>query len=187
MQIDLGFWIFFAIGIGCLGFLCLSLLFGGDHDHDHDLGHDVGHDHDHADGAGTGEPTVSIFSTKVLLTFGMGFGCVGSIAKFLDASTLAASLYGIGSGVLLGLVMLAALKLIYKQQASSNLNYATIVGQTAKVTVSIDEDSAGEIGTTIQGEYTHLVAHAVGGKKFARGINVKIIKVNGSEVVVDSL
>ena len=58
--------IFLAIMTAGLIILIGGFLFGHDHDADHgDHGHDGGHD---------SEPAVSIFSTKVIGTFIMGFG-----------------------------------------------------------------------------------------------------------------
>jgi hypothetical protein len=68
---------FVFIAIAAAGFILLlgGSVFGHDHDHDAHV------DHEH-DGEGADEPTVSIFSIKVLATFVMGFGAGGAIDFF---------------------------------------------------------------------------------------------------------
>src|ERR1051325_9361170 len=81
--------VFVAIAIASFILVGGSFLFGHDHDVGHDHG-DAGHDTD----TGGGEPTVSIFSTKVLGTLFMGFGAAGAIGSLYGMSHLAASLIG---------------------------------------------------------------------------------------------
>jgi hypothetical protein len=94
---------FVFIAIAAAGFILLlgGSVFGHDHDHDAHV------DHDH-DGEGADEPTVSIFSIKVLATFVMGFGAGGAIAAYYNAGPLAATGVGFGTGVILALLMYAA-------------------------------------------------------------------------------
>jgi hypothetical protein len=68
-----------------------GFLFG--HDHDHDFSHDFDHDVDHGGGPDTGG-VISIFSTRVVFTFIMGFGAAGAIANSYGANHLIASLIG---------------------------------------------------------------------------------------------
>jgi len=106
--------VFVAIAIASFILVGGSFLFGHDHDVGQDHG-DAGHDTD----AGGGEPTISIFSTKVLGTLFMGFGAAGAIASLYGMSHLAASLIGLGCGAVLGGVMYLVLGVFYSQQASS--------------------------------------------------------------------
>src|SRR2546427_10386153 len=93
------------LAITFLGFVLLAggSLLGHDHDADHD--HDHGHETDQGN-----EPTVSIFSFKVIGAFIMGFGAAGAIAKYYDNGWLGASLSGLATGILLGLFMYGILR-----------------------------------------------------------------------------
>src|SRR5689334_7424425 len=102
-----------------LAFFGFVILVGGailGHDHDHDVHFD--HDHDH-DASHTGEPTVSIFSLKVIGSFIMAFGSGGAIAKWLGYEGIKPSLIGLVAGLSLGLFMYGLLRLLYKQQSDS--------------------------------------------------------------------
>src|SRR5438067_1058080 len=80
-----------------------------------------GHDHDGADhGIDHGDiATISIFSVKVIATFGMGFGAAGAVAAYYKQDNLVSSLIGIVFGFLLAGTMYLFLNLIARQQASS--------------------------------------------------------------------
>src|SRR6266576_1290218 len=118
--------IFISIAIAAFIIAVGSFLFGHDHDFDHDHDHDAGHG-DH--GGVSGEATISIFSTKVIATLLMGFGAAGAIAVHYGASTLVASLVGLGCGVALGGVMYFILELIYRQQCDSLVPTSAAVGR----------------------------------------------------------
>src|ERR1043166_4785449 len=132
--------IFVSIAIAAFIIVGGSFLFGHDHDVDHDHG-DLGHDVD----GGSAEPTISIFSTKVIATLLMGFGAAGAIAMHYGANSVIASLVGVGSGVLLGGLMYFVLELFYRQQCDSLVPTSAAVGRTGIVTVSIGEGTPGEV------------------------------------------
>src|SRR4051794_32945314 len=73
--------------------LCISLVFGGDHDHDHDAGHD-GDSHDGAD-------NMSVLSLKVLWMFTVGFGAGGFFGARAGLNVLNSSLCGLVAGALM--------------------------------------------------------------------------------------
>jgi len=170
--------IFITIAISAFILVAGSFLFG----HDHDMGHDGGHD-----GGDTGgdEPTISIFSMKVLATLLMGFGAAGAIAKQYHADYLVASLIGLGFGGLLGGLMYAILNIFYKQQASSLVPTCSAVGRSGTVTVSIGANSLGEVGLDLEGQYATCVARSKDGSAIAKGSSVRVVKTLGSQLVVE--
>src|SRR3990167_7102582 len=115
----LAFWTFLAIGFVCGGFLIATMVLGelselfedvfsGDHDisADHDIDHDVGHDND-GDAGHDGLADMhapSMFSFRIILAFFAGFGIAGAIAIHFDQSILMSSLYGIGTGFVMGIL-----------------------------------------------------------------------------------
>lgn len=169
--------IFIAIAIGSFILIGSSFIFGHDTDdvdHDGDVDHDV-------------EPTISFFSVKVIGTMTMGFGAAGAIAHQYGADFLVASLWGLGSGCALAVLMYAVLRMVYAQQSSSLVETITAKGRTATVTTSIGENGVGEIGVTVGGQYMTYLAKSVGGKAIARGRTVTVVEVQGGELLVDDI
>lgn len=169
--------IFTAIALAAFILVAGSFLFG----HDHDMGHDAGHDGD----AGGDEPTVSIFSTKVLATLLMGFGAAGAIAKHYKMDYLPASLIGLAFGILLGGVMYGILSVFTKQQASSLVATSSAIGCSGTVTVSIGANSLGEVGLDVQGLYATYLARSKDGSPIVKGLTVRVVKTVGSQLVVE--
>src|SRR5437867_3357295 len=125
--------IFVSLAVAAFIIVGGSFLFG----HDHDVGHD--HDASHDVDSGSAEPTISIFSTKVMATLVMGFGAAGAIAVHYGANYITASLIGVLSGAALGGLMYLVLELFYQQQCSSLVPTSAAVGTTGSVTVTIGE------------------------------------------------
>jgi len=175
--------IFIAIALGSFIIIAGSFLFGHDHDADHhgDLGHTEG---GHEIG-GDSEPTIGFFSVKVLATLIMGFGAAGAIAREYGADYLVASLWGLGSGVLLSLIMYFVLDIVYKQQSSSLIETRSAIGQTGTVTVSIDPQAIGEVGIEVSGRYMTYLAKAASARGIPKGATVRVVNVVGSELIVE--
>jgi membrane-bound ClpP family serine protease len=167
------------IGITVAGFVLLvgGSLFGHDHDADH--GHDGHVDHDAA-----GEPTVSLFSVRVIGTFVMGFGAGGAIGAHYGLSDIPASLVGLGTGALMGLAMYGILHLIYGQQSTSLVATANAVGRMGTVTVPIAAGGTGQVELTLQGQHRAYIARSAAGEAIAKGSNVTVVRTAGSQVVV---
>jgi hypothetical protein len=166
--------VFIAISIAAFILVAGSFLFG----HDHDAGHD-------GDVGGDSEPTISIFSTKVLATLLMGFGAAGAIATDYGISYLMSSLIGLGCGVLLGGVMYLIMGFFYSQQSTSLVPTDAAVGCSGRVTVSIVKGGQGEVGLQLNGQYTTLLASANDGGAIEKGQPVTVVKTMGSQVVVE--
>jgi membrane protein implicated in regulation of membrane protease activity len=172
--------IFMSIALAAFILVAGSFLFGSDHDVDHDHG-DMGHD---AEG-GLGEPTISIFSTKVIATLFMGFGAAGAIARTYQLSYLASSMIGLLCGAVLGGLMYLVLAIFYRQQASSLVPTSSAVGCTGTVTVSIGENAMGEVGVHVQGQYATYLASSTDGSPIAKGQAVRVVRTLGSQLVVE--
>ena len=164
----------------------------GDHDHDHDS---FDHDHDHG-GDGHGHegdhdyghnmPTVSIFSTKVIATFIMGFGAAGFLAKYYRADNIVASLVGLGCGVLLSLIMFAVMRVLYAGQADSLIYTKDAVGKTALVTFAIDPGDIGKVEVNFGDiSKTYLARGNNSQDHFPKGTKVRVAEYHGSELVVE--
>lgn len=175
--------VFLSIALVGLLWLLMSLLFG----HDHEIEHEIDHDTEHGDHDAGGEaPTVSLFSSKVIATLIMGFGVVGGIASYQGESWVSASLWGLGSGFILALLMYGFMCLLYGQQASSIIPTAGAVGKQGEVTVTIGESATGEVGLTVNNSYVTYTARSADGKGILRGQIVVVNEVVGSTLIVRS-
>jgi len=167
--------IFVSIAVAAFLVMCGGLFFGHD---------DAAMDQADAD-AGEAEPTVSIFSTKVLAALFMGFGAAGAIATHYGADYIQASLIGLAAGLLLAGAMYLVMGLFYRQQASSLTPTSAAVGCSGTVTVTIGEGEAGEIGLTLEGQYRTFSATSADGKAVAKGQAVRVVRTLGSHLVVE--
>ena len=172
------------IGIALAGFILVAggFLFGHDHDLSHDVGGDVSHDvHPESEG------TISIFSTKVLGTFVMGFGAAGAIAQFYRLSYPQSSLIGLGSGIVLGAIMYVILLLFVREQSSSLIPAETVIGCIGVVTTSIDPNGVGEVGVSAEGEYRNYSARATGSQSIEKGRRVRVARMAGGVLLVEEI
>ena len=171
------------IGITLAGLILLvgGSLFG----HDHDAGGHDGHLGGGHDAGGGAEPTVSIFSLKVIGTFIMGFGAGGAIAVQYGAGPLAASFIGLVSGVLIGLFMYLVTRLIYGQQSTSIVATESAVGRVGTVTVSIAGDGIGEVDLNLHGQHRNFLARSASADAIPRGRQVTVVRTVGSQLIVE--
>ena len=174
--------VFVALAVAGLLLTVGSQLFGhdADHDHDHSFDHDAQHDFDH-----DSEPTISIFSTKVIGTFIMGFGASGAIARYYGLTMPGSSLAGLGGGMLMGAAMYGVFRMIYGQQVSSLIETSSVVGSVGTVQIAIDSGGIGRVLVSKDGQQQTYFARSANGKAIAKNRSVRIVSHVGSELVVE--
>jgi len=176
------------VSLALAGFLMVagSFLFGG-HDHDHDVDHGFDHDHDHDHGGGEegNEHSISIFSTKILFTFVMGFGAAGAIGMHFGLSTYWASLLGVGNGVGLAALMYLLMTFFVKQQATSVTTMASLEGLEGTVTSAIGAGETGEIGLHTVSGYQNFLARS--SMAIGKGRHVKVVRAVTSVLTVEEV
>jgi hypothetical protein len=158
-----------------LSMLLVGELFGGDHELSHDMA--VGHDVDHSGGP-------SIFSTRIIAAFITAFGVGGVVGRYYGLSHPLSSGIGVVFGVVMSSLVYQFAKILYSQQASSELHMTGLVGATAEVSVAIPKDGLGQIVVQSRGERTEHIARGAGGVAIARGADVTITSVGGDAVTV---
>jgi membrane protein implicated in regulation of membrane protease activity len=170
------------LAITFLGFVLLvgGSLLGHDHDADHDHDHDHGHEADQGN-----EPTVSIFSFKVIGAFIMGFGAAGAIADYYGSGWLASSLAGLATGILLGFFMYGILRVIYSQQSDSLVPTDQAIGKSGLVTIGIDRNSVGQVSVVVGGQDRSYLAREISGQAIPKGRLVIVRQTNGGELLVE--
>jgi membrane protein implicated in regulation of membrane protease activity len=164
---------FLAIaGVGFV-FMMISLVFGEIFDH-----FDVSLDHD-MDHGGPG-----FFSSRALGVFVTAFGGSGAIATQYGFRPLAASLIGFTSGVVFGGAVAAFARFLYGQQATSELKSYDLVGQSARVVVTIPAGGVGQIRCRLGEELIDKVARARDESSIPENTTVKVEEVLGEVVIV---
>jgi membrane protein implicated in regulation of membrane protease activity len=183
-----GMLIYAAIGaVGFLlliGMLVLGDLFGGDHDlgGDHDVGHGITVDHADADyGAGP-----SVFSVRMMAAFLTAFGVGGVVGRYYELSHPTASGIGVVCGVMMAGLVYQFAKLLYSQQASSEIRVSSLVGKTAEVSVAIPPGGVGQVSLTVAGERSEHIARSAAGDALPRGTEVVVTGLRGDSLVVAS-
>ena len=167
--------------IGAVGFLILLvMLFVGDVGGDHDIGgHDVSVDHADADHGGPG-----IFSVRIMAAFLTAFGVGGVVARYNGLSHPAASGVGVLAGIVMAGLVYQFARMLYAQQASSEVRMNTLIGKSAEVSVAIPASGIGQVVVIASGERSEHIARGAGGLAVARGTEVVVTGLRGDSVIV---
>ena len=170
------FSVFLVIAGAGLIFLLVSLFFGEVFEHfDTSLDHDLDH----------GGP--SFFSPRVMSVFVTAFGGVGAIATYYGLAPIPASLAGFASGLALSFIVLTFARFLYKQQASSDVRTADLVGQSARVVVAIPPGGVGQVRCRIGEELVDKIARSRDGSQVGENAAVRVEEVLGETVIVTRL
>jgi membrane protein implicated in regulation of membrane protease activity len=169
----------FFYGVGIIaGVLTLIMavfaLFGLDH-HDTDVG-DVG---DHMDGS-------SLFSTKPITGFFLGFGWSGGIALDSGLSLGMATLIAFGSGTVLMFALAWVIRSIYslRNDGTRQINDAIGAIGTVYVTLPASRVAGGQINVTVSGRLETLAALNAALRAIPSGEKVKVVGVIDTNTVL---
>jgi membrane protein implicated in regulation of membrane protease activity len=170
--------IYAAIGAFGLLFLLVMLfvgdLFGGDHEfHGGDGG---GGDH----GGGPG-----FLSARIMSSFLTAFGVGGMVARYYELSHPAAAGCGVVTGVVMSGVVYQFAKVLYSQQASSEVRMARLIGKAAEVTVGIPQGGMGQVTLEYGGERTTQIARSKDGSVIPPGTAVVVTALLGDSIIVE--
>jgi hypothetical protein len=163
------------LGIAGLGLLFLvgSFLFG-------ELLDDFGF-HGAGDGGIDGHGFVDTRSVAVFVTAFGGFGAIGVQSGL---GVVASSLFGLGSGVVLGGAVALFGRFLHGQQATSSVSGTQLVGRTALVTVAIPAGGVGQITCRVGEERVEKLARARDGVELKAGARVLIEEFAGDSIIV---
>ena len=167
------FSIFLAIASVGFAVLLVSALFGEMFEH-----FDVGGDHEFSHG-GPG-----FFSTRVISVFVTAFGGFGAIASYYGLGPLPASGVGFASGVVFASAIYAFASFLYSQQASSDVKSADLVGQAARVIVTIPAGGLGQVRCRVGEALVDKIARTRDGGQVLENTLVSIEEVLGETVIV---
>jgi len=167
--------------IAAFGFLVLLFMllagdfFGGDHDVSHDGA--IGHVEGDASGP-------SVFSVRIMSSFVTAFGVGGIVGRFYGLSHPAASGIGVLSGLGTATIVYQFARILYSQQASSELHMNSLIGRAAEVSIAIGDDSVGQVTLTVNGQRTEHLARSSDRRGIPRGAEVTITSLSGDSVIV---
>ena len=163
------------LAIAALGFIFLlvSLIVGDIFD---SFGFDSGLDGG-ADGHG-------FLDSRVLSVFITSFGGFGAIGIQMGLGIVASSLMGLAGGVVLGGLVSLFARFLYKQQSSSSVGTAQLIGRTAQVIVSIAPGSLGQVSCRIGEERVEKLARAKDNLEIKAGATVRVDEVAGDSLIV---
>jgi membrane protein implicated in regulation of membrane protease activity len=168
------------IAIAGFGLLTLfAMLFVGEIFGDHDFGHEVAAGHLDSDHGGP-----SIFSVRIMGAFLTAFGVGGVIGRYYRFSHPAASGIGVVTGVVMASIVYQFAKILYSQQASSEISMQGLVGGTAEVSVAIPAGGVGQVSVSSAGARSEHIARSIDGRSLSRGTVVVIKRVGGDSLVV---
>lgn len=163
------------LGIATIGFvfLLISLVVGDIFD---SFGFDTG-----LDGVADGH---AVLDSRVISVFVTAFGGSGAIGIQAGLGIVGASLLGLAGGVLMGGLVSVFARLLYKQQSSSSVTTAQLVGRTAQVTVSIATGSLGQVSCRVGEERVEKLARSMDGTEIKAGAMVLVERIAGDSLIV---
>lgn len=154
-------------------FLLLSLVVGDIFD---SFGFETG-----LDGGADGH---ALLDSRVISVFVTAFGGFGAIGIQMGLSIFASSLLGLAGGIVLGGVVSLFGRFLYKQQSSSSVTTAQLVGRPAQVIVSIAPGSMGQVSCRIGEERVEKLARARDNREIKAGVTVRVDEVTGDSLIV---
>jgi len=170
------------IFLAIMGAAIILALGGALFGHDHDVG---GHDHDFHDSGGDQEGTISIFSTKVVSVFIMGFGGGGAIAEYYGHGWVRSSLVGLGVGLAMAAIMYAVLSYLFGHQANSLVYSHELVGRQGVVTIPIEPGAVGEVNVSCGDRImTYLARTSSEGATLKKGSIIEVVSSAGNQLLV---
>ncbi len=165
--------VFLVIGAIGFVFLLVSLVVGDLFD---SFGFDTG-----VDGAVDGH---GLLDSRVISVFVTSFGGFGAIGIQMGLGIVASSLIGLAGGVVLGGLVSLFARFLYKQQSSSSIGAAQMVGRTAQVIVSIAPGNLGQVSCRVGEERIEKLARSRNNLEIKVGAMVRVEEIAGDSVIV---
>jgi membrane protein implicated in regulation of membrane protease activity len=169
--------LFLTVLGGSFLFFVISLIFGMEHG---DMG---GHDSGGHDG-GEGGFATDLFTLRNIFLFGVGYGALGFIARYLGAGPLGSNLWGCLAGAIMAFFGAWLFRALKSQQSNTITNLDTLIGKSANVITAIPEGGRGEIETANAfGTRVHMPAQSSDGA-IAEHTTVEIVNIVGNTATV---
>ena len=118
----------------------------------------------HGTGLDSGVDGHGFLDSRVLSVFITAFGGFGAIGIQMGLGIVTSSFIGLAGGVVLGGLVSLFARFLYKQQSSSSVTTAQLVGRTAQVIVSIQANNLGQVSCRIGEERVEKLARSKEGR-----------------------
>jgi hypothetical protein len=119
-----------------------------------------------------------------MAAFLTAFGVGGVVGRYYNLSHPAASGVGVVAGIVMAALVYQFAKMLFLQQASSEVRVSTLVGRRGEVSVAIPADGVGQVTLVAAGERMEHIARSVGGVALPRGAAVVIKETRGDSLLV---
>jgi len=126
----------------------------------------------------------ALIDSRVLSVFVTAFGGFGAIGIQSGFSIVVSSLLGLGGGMVLGGLVSLFGRFLYKQQSSSSITTAQLVGRSAQVIVSIAPGNLGQVSCRVGEERIEKLARARDNREIKAGATVRVDEVAGDSLIV---
>jgi len=126
----------------------------------------------------------ALLDSRVLSVFVTAFGGFGAIGTQMGLGLVGSSLLGLAGGLGMGGVVSLFARFLYKQQATSSVGTAQMVGRTAQVIVSIVPGSLGQVSCRIGEERIEKLACSKDNQEIKAGSIVRVEGIAGDSVIV---
>lgn len=130
---------------------------------------------------------IGFLSVRAIAVFLTAFGTIGAIARWYGMGTLACSVWGLLSGVVLSLIYILIMGLVKSQEASSLVDEADLVGCTGRLTVGIPAGGLGEVSCTSKSQTVRRLVRVAHGGAVSEGTIVRIKDMQGDVLIVEEL
>jgi len=127
-----------------------------------------------------------LLDSRAISVFITTFGGVGAIATQLGLAALPSALLGLAAGIACGALVSLFARFLYKQQASSSVSAAQLVGRSAQVTVTIPAGGIGQISCRIGEERVERIARSRDSSELRSGTLVVIEAIAGDSLIVSA-
>jgi membrane protein implicated in regulation of membrane protease activity len=118
-------------------------------------------------------------------SFLTAFGVGGMVARYYGLSHPASAGLGVVAGAAMSGLVYQFAKILYSQQASSEVRMTRLIGKTAEVTVGIPSGGMGQVTMEYGGERTTQIARSIDGGAIAPGTAVVVTDLRGDSVIVE--
>ncbi len=126
----------------------------------------------------------ALLDSRVISVFVTAFGGFGAIGIQMGLGIAVSSLVGLAGGVVLGGLVSLFGRFLYKQQSSSSVGTAQLIGRTAQVIVAIAPGSLGQVSCRIGEERVEKLARSKGTLEIKAGTIVRVDEIAGDSVIV---
>lgn len=125
-----------------------------------------------------------LLDSRVISVFVAAFGGFGAIGIQMGLGIVTSTILGLVGGVVFGGLISLFGRFLYKQQSTSSVGMAQMIGRTAQVVVSIAPGSLGQVSCRVGEERIERLARSKDNQEIEAGAMVRVEEIAGDSVIV---